>query len=223
MRPEPAARRPRWSRDQIAQAALGLADDEGFEAVSMRRVAEVLGAGTMSLYHYVKSRDELVALMDDALMREALLPQARTDYPGAILEIARRTHAAYVRHPWALTALRRVPPGPSAMEHVEQCLEALSETKLAAREKVLLLALVDDFVFGHALRVAEREVEYDPAFARAQIATGRFPRIEETFGDGAVDVTGDRLERGLAAILASVSAKPAPSKRRRSRRRPSGA
>ena len=54
-----------------------MADAEGFDAVSMRRVASELGAGTMTLYHYVRTKDELVALMDNAIMGEVLDPGRR--------------------------------------------------------------------------------------------------------------------------------------------------
>src|SRR5262245_11406058 len=64
-RQEPASRRPAHTRADIARAALEIADTQGFDAVSMRRVAERLGAGTMTLYHYVRNKEELVALMSD--------------------------------------------------------------------------------------------------------------------------------------------------------------
>ena len=75
VRPEPGTRRARFSREQIAAAALAIADAEGFEAVSMRRIAAQLGAGTMSLYRYISTKDDLVTLMDDALMGESLVPE----------------------------------------------------------------------------------------------------------------------------------------------------
>jgi len=67
-------KKSRLSREKIAIAALAIADSEGFSAVSMRRVAQELNVGTMSLYHYIKTKDDLIAVMDDALMSEALLP-----------------------------------------------------------------------------------------------------------------------------------------------------
>src|SRR5262245_12639315 len=73
-RPEPRARRPAHTRDGIASAAIRIADAEGFEAVSMRRVAAELRAGTMTLYHYVRTKDELLALVDNAVMGELLVP-----------------------------------------------------------------------------------------------------------------------------------------------------
>ena len=66
-RPERAAKGPAPSRSraQIAAAAVQLADDEGLEAVSMRKVAAALGIGAASLYRYIESKDELYELMVD--------------------------------------------------------------------------------------------------------------------------------------------------------------
>ena len=97
--------------EKIAAAALAIADKEGFAAVSMRRVAQELKVGTMSLYYYVKAKDDLIAAMDDALMGEALLPSLPKDWRRAMMEIAKRTHAVFIRHPWALVAMLSAPPG----------------------------------------------------------------------------------------------------------------
>src|SRR3954452_23863804 len=75
LRQEPSAARSAHTRSEIAAAALQLADAEGFEAVSMRRVAQALGAGTMTLYNYVRTKYELLALMDDAIMGEVLVSE----------------------------------------------------------------------------------------------------------------------------------------------------
>src|SRR5580692_9951157 len=98
-------KRSQLSRERIAAAALAIADAEGFQAVSMRRVALELDVGTMSLYYYVRTKDDLIAVMDDALMGEALLPSLPRDWRRAITEIATRTHAVFLRHPWALVAM----------------------------------------------------------------------------------------------------------------------
>ena len=71
-RPSPA-RRPRFTRDEIAATAMRIADTEGFDAVSMRRLAAELDAGTMTLYHYVRTKDELLTLVIDAVMGEVVL------------------------------------------------------------------------------------------------------------------------------------------------------
>ena len=194
-------RKLRLTREKIATVALAIADKEGFEAVSMRRVAQELEVGTMSLYYYVKTKEDLIAVMDDALLSEAVLPSLPKGWQRAMIEIAKRTHSVFIRHPWALAAMLSAPPGLNAMRHMEQCLEALAETSMTEQQKITLLATVDDFVFGHALREAATDAAIDIEFAAAQLATGAFPRLAEVFGGGRIDADKDRFERGLRALL----------------------
>jgi len=203
-RPEPGTRKPKLSRAKIAEAAIAIADSEGFEAVSMRRVAQKLGGSTMSLYYYVKTRQELMSVMDDALMGELLLPAVARGGPRALLAIALATADMLRRHPWALVAMRGAAPGPNAFRHAEQCLETLAETKLSPKQKFTLLAMVDDYVFGHALREAESRNTVDEALARKLLATGAFPLLEQIFGRGRIAPDSKRLRRGLEALISSV-------------------
>jgi AcrR family transcriptional regulator len=189
------------SREAIAAAALEIADKEGFDAVSMRRIAQDLNVGTMSLYYYVKTKDDLIAVMDDALLGEALLPKVPKGWQQAMMEIAKHTHALFLRHPWALVSMLSAPPGLNAMRHMEQCLEALAETQMTNGEKLALLATVDDFVFGHALRETANDTAIDTEFAAAQLATGAFPRIAKVFAKGRIETRKDRFEQGLQALL----------------------
>lgn len=204
--------------------ALAIADAEGFEAVSMRRVAAELGAGTMSLYHYIRSKDDLVALMDDALMGESLVPD--NELPGgwreALAAIARKTRDVFTRHPWALQSLQGeaagpgAPIGPNAMRHFEQSLAALRHAPLDTAGKLDLLAIVDDYVFGHVLRAGElrsrRDVDRDEAaaaveFGMEQLRSGRYPHLEALSRDpAAASITDEgrseeRFERGLQVLL----------------------
>ncbi len=226
-RPEPGSRHPRFSRAGIAAVALEIADREGFEAVSMRRVAAELDAGTMSLYHYVRTKADLIALMDDALMTEALVPEAELagEWRAAVTQVARRTRAMLLRHPWALGAFQESQFGPNAMRHFEQSLAAVAVTGLEPRVRLELLALVDDYVFGNALhaveslrRAALARVDPDAVrraveFGTAQMRTGAFPQIEALAtggapGDGAsvgppmdTELLEVQFERGLRAVL----------------------
>jgi hypothetical protein len=106
-----------------------------------------------------------------------------------------------MRHPWALASMSSAPPGLNAMRHMEQCLEALARTALTVEQKITLLATVDDFVFGHALREAAADPAIDIEFASAQLATGRFPRLSEAFSGGRVEPNKGRFEQGLEALL----------------------
>jgi AcrR family transcriptional regulator len=199
-----SSRKSRLTREKIATVALAIADKDGFEVVSMRRIAQELNVGTMSLYHYIKTKDDLIAAMDDALMAEALLPSLPKGWKRALVEIAKRTHALFIRHPWALSAMLSAPPGLNAMRHMEQCLEALAETSMTGREKLTLLAMVDDFVFGHALREAADRSAVDTEFAVAQLRSGASPRLVEVFDDGRIRAQDDRFEQGLRRLLGRI-------------------
>jgi AcrR family transcriptional regulator len=230
-RPEPGSRRPRFTREQIASQALAIADAEGFEAVSMRRVAAELGAGTMSLYHYIRGKDDLVALMDDALMGESLVPddELPDEWREALAAIARKTREVFLRHAWALhslqgeAAVQGAPIGPNGMRHFEQSLAALAHAPLDTAGKLDLLAIVDDYVFGHVLRAGElrlrRDVDRDEIaaaveFGMEQLRSGRYPHLEALSRDpAAASITDEgrfdeRFERGLQVLLGGATARP---------------
>jgi AcrR family transcriptional regulator len=189
------------SRDKIAAAALEIADAEGFPAVSMRRIAQEMGVGTMSLYYYVKTKADLVAAMDDAFMSEVLAPSLPGNWREALTVIAIRTRDACLRHPWALSSMLSAPPGVNAMRHMEQCLQVLAKTSMTTREKLTLLAAIDDFVFGYALREAASNPKVDLNFVKEQLATGAFPRLKEAFSKGRPPAMPDRFQMGLRALL----------------------
>jgi AcrR family transcriptional regulator len=199
------------SREKVAAVALRIADTEGFASVSMRRIAKEMGVGTMSLYYYVKTKADLIAVMDDALMGEVLAPSLPANWREALTMIATRTRNAFLRHPWALSSMVSAPPGVNAMRHMEQCLQALDGTTLTTPEKFGLLATIDDFVFGYALRETATEPKADLKFVKAQLATGSFPRLEEAFGKGRMPAKRDRFQMGLRALLDLVKESSDPN------------
>jgi AcrR family transcriptional regulator len=226
-RPEPAARLPRFSRERIAQAALAIADAEGFAAVTMRRVAAELGSGTMSLYRYIATKADLAALLDDALMGEAIIADGELpgDWRAALAMIAHRTRDVYLRHPWAIAALhgeagggRSTPMGPNALGHFEQSLAALDGAPFDLRGKLDLLTIVDDYVMGHVLRIAGMhpsarsgtgpgEAAQAMKFVQSQLESGRFPQLQAMAADpaGSAVIDASRLEQrfelGLNALI----------------------
>ncbi len=190
LRDEPRARRPTHSWDQIAAAAIEIADREGFDAVSMRRVANALGAGTMTLYHYVRSKDELVTLMHDAVMGEVLVPEGdlSADWRAALTAIARRSRAAFARHSWTLERIDDISIGPNGVRHFEQSLRAVAGTGLPTTERLHVLTLVDELVMGFAIRenaawtgesADERDVAATLDFFRRELEVGEYPLIRE--------------------------------------------
>src|ERR1700743_1314730 len=97
-------------RAEIVVAAVRIADAEGVEAVSMRRLADELGVATMTPYTHVESKDELIDLMRDAVAAEMILPEPITDdWREALRAIAHRTKDAFEAHPWSLDIAPRRP------------------------------------------------------------------------------------------------------------------
>jgi len=225
-RPAPGSRRPAYSRELIAQTAIAIADAEGYEAVSMRRIAAELGAGTMSLYHYVRNKDELVALVGDTIMGEILIPDGELPdgWREGMAEIARRTLAIFNRHPWIVEHLGEGDPssmGPNVLRHVDQTFAVASRSGLDVEDQFELAAIVDDYVFGCALRAlegarfgsegdAKSRLDAMVAYLTEQLGTGDYPHLEAVAGDDPAagfarlgHPSGDeqRFERGLQRLL----------------------
>jgi AcrR family transcriptional regulator len=221
LRPEPTGRKPRFTREQIARAALRIADDEGFEAVTMKRIASELGAGTMTLYYYVRTKADIVALMQDAILEDVLIPDGElpAGWKAAVAVIARRTREVLIQHPWAISALNQAQFGPNAVRHFEQSLAALKQTHLTPTQKAELTAIVDDYVTGsaiHTIELLERVrsatdhpqlVKDAQVYGETLMARGSFPEVHALAASagGAFishDVRRDgQFETGLAALL----------------------
>ncbi|MEV4723275.1 TetR/AcrR family transcriptional regulator [Micromonospora humida] len=136
--------------DQIVRAAIDVADAEGLAALSMRRVAERLGVGTMSLYTHVPGKGELLDVMLDTVHGETPRP---ADVPGGwrgrLDRIARDNWALYLRHPWLLqVATTRPPLGPQVTARYDYELRAVEGTGLTDLEMDAVVTLVDSYVHG---------------------------------------------------------------------------
>ncbi len=229
--PEPAERKPRYTREKIAAAALRIADTEGFDAVTMKRIADELGAGTMTLYYYVRNKADIVALMHDAILADILVPDSdlSSGWRDAMTAVARRTRQVLMAHAWSMSALNEAQFGPNAMRHFEQSLAATAATGLPTQARLELIAVVDDYVTGNALHAVEaltraRIAESDPemvaaavTFGTALAEAGDFPQLRalaeaaRTAGgeQAAPPMTEEALaiqfERGLQALLDGIA------------------
>lgn len=211
---EKPRRRPTLSRDVIVETALTIADAEGLEAVSIRRVAADLGVRPMSLYTYIDRKEDLLALMRDEVDGEVLIG---TDLPSgwreAITAIARRTREVVLRHPWMTDlAAHNATLGPNALRHVEESIAALRELDLGPRLTIEVITAVDKYVIGHisfevanhslgAASVAEQQ------YFGALLATGKFPELSRLATEILSGVPSDEeFERGLSWLLDGIAA-----------------
>lgn len=163
-RHEPGRRGPkqRLSTAEVVDAAIVLADSEGVQALSMRKVAQAVGVSPMSLYTYVPSKAELLDLMFDRALGETVDPDdSVTRWRDRLAFMARERWTLSERHPWLLDlATHRPPLGPNMMRKALAMLGALANMGLAPEETVLAADALQDYITG-ALRSAReaREAE----------------------------------------------------------------
>ena len=184
--------KPRHSRTAIAEVAIRIADAEGIDAVTMRRIAAELGIGTMSLYNYVPTKDHLVQLMIDQTAAEYVYPgPPPADPRAAIADLARQGRDLVQRHHWLPAVVHRPPVmGPNALRYIDYFLGLLAGTKLGTQEKMELLALVNGFALMYggmqaALAAerartgvtAEEQAAAPVAMIVAAAATGHYPNL----------------------------------------------
>lgn len=180
--------RPGLSLETIIAAAIEIADAEGLEALSMRRLARELGASTMSLYRYVPSKTELLYLMLDRVWAPS--PERRKNPPvqwrEALAAEARDSRAQCLRHPWLLQVnVNRPVLGPSAIAAVETVMTGLRDLPMTDREKIAVISALDAYVQGSV----RQEIMYQRSADESGIAEEDFwaaqlPYLEQAMASG---------------------------------------
>jgi AcrR family transcriptional regulator len=170
--PSPAQERPPLTRDRILAAAIELADAEGIDGLSMRRLGAALGVEAMSLYHHVANKDALLDGITDVVLGEADLPAPGGDWRGNVRTIARSTHAVLMRHPWAAAQMlaRTIP---ARFRYMECLLGNLRTGGLSAAQTDHAYHALDAYIAGFSLWLAGLALDEArlPEMATAFLAT----------------------------------------------------
>jgi AcrR family transcriptional regulator len=188
-----------------------IADAEGLEAVTMRRVAGELGIAVMSLYNYVSAKDHLAQLMTDQLAGEYAYPVTPAPDPrAAIAGLARQARDIARRHPWLAGLMQRpVPPGPNGLRYLDYFLGLLAGSGLDTGAKLEIIAMISGFatMYGamQAALPAERAGTAQQNAAQVQAlaaaaASGRYPNLAVALTAGGPprsqdDIFGSGIER----------------------------
>ena len=208
--------------EQIVVAAVSVAEADGLAAVSMNRVADELGASTMSLYRYVAAKDELLKLMADAAYgAPPPAPERGEDWRAGLADWA-RTYLARLRlHPWVIRIHISGPPiTPNEVAWMEAGLNAMRATNMTEGEKISVIVLLSGFVRNRATLDADVDAAIQTAGstpAEAMSSYGRliakltdpqrFPAIRRVIAAGVFDTIeepDDQFGFGLARILDGV-------------------
>jgi AcrR family transcriptional regulator len=219
-RPERAARGPvpSLTREEIAAAAVVLADTQGIEAVSMRSLAVELGVGATSLYRYVDRKDELIELMVDAVMGNDLHFEVRGDWRDDLRSFAHGLRAMILRHPWMAVpsaGLRNF--GPNTAQLYEQVLGVIDGLGLQIDDMLVMVETLDAFVRGRVFEeLSEQEavrrsgldqeqwMETQIPYIESLIESGRYPLLTRVVIDARAPHDPERLKHGFDLGLERV-------------------
>jgi AcrR family transcriptional regulator len=227
-RPAPRARG--LSRADIVAAAVAIADAEGTDAVSIRRIARDLRVGPMSLYWHVASTEELHRLMLEEVQAEIEAPEPSGDWRADLRTYARDCRTALLRHPWAIDFLGSGPPsGPHNARNAERLIAALDGVGLDLATTMWAVLAVGTFVTGAALSdiqearwqraadelaagLSEAEIAgHMDEFSRRLRESGRYPHltriVDADFDPDAPETRDDRFEFGLGCMLDGIAAR----------------
>ncbi|MFI0356916.1 TetR/AcrR family transcriptional regulator [Actinomadura sp. 9N407] len=152
---------PPLTRDRIVEAAVAFLDEEGYERLTMRRLAERLGTGSTTLYWHVKTKDDVLDLALDAIFGEARIPEHSAEHgsehnPGrgwreGITALLGEWRAAMLRHPWSAALLNRPLLGPNVLARTEFMHATLKGAGFQGPRLVAAAYALSNYVIGAAL------------------------------------------------------------------------
>ncbi|WP_344663345.1 TetR/AcrR family transcriptional regulator C-terminal domain-containing protein [Catenulispora yoronensis] len=215
-RTRPPGRRgpkPKLTPEQIADAAIAIADRGGLPAVTMQHVADELGTAKMALYRYVPGRTEVEALMLDRALGTPCEPE-QDAWQSALTRWATKLYECASRRPWSIELIQRPHlPGPNELAWFEAGLSAMGELPLEGGEKLDALAMLS----GHVMSIIRQQAagltpESELAAALAPILEQRageypltvaaFAQSEKSGRDGALRFGIERMIAGIEALAA---------------------
>ena len=166
-RPEPATEpRARLSRERVLDAAVALAARDGIESLTMRKLADELGAGAMSLYHHVPNKEQLLDGMVEIVFGEIELPPTGVDWKTAMRTRAVSTREALARHPWAIGLMEgRGSHGPANLSLHNAVLGCLRAAGFSLEATVHAYSVLDAYIYGFALQQRDMSPETADDFA----------------------------------------------------------
>ncbi|MER7079713.1 transcriptional regulator, TetR family [Saccharopolyspora kobensis] len=220
MRDRERGSRPAMTEERIVRTAIDLADAEGIDALSMRRIASEMGSGTTSLYRHITNKDELIELMVDVVFGEIEPPAASDDWLAELADVARGFRRALLRHPWlAQQATRRPALGPNVIKSTDHALGVVGRATDDASRAAMIVGSINTFVLGSvAAELAELEAQRSTGmteadwrdsvgdYVRQVVDSGRYPHFNRRILEADDRDYEARFEFGLGCLLGGIAA-----------------
>src|SRR2546426_1475106 len=208
-----AKRRAALTRERILRAAISLADRDGIESLSMRKLGHELGVEAMSLYNHVRNKVDMLDGMVDVVFSEIELPANGEEWQIAMRKRAISARQALLRHPWAIGLMEsRATPGPATLRHHDAVLGSLRTAGFSIDMAAHAYSILDGYIYGFTL------TELTLPFRNSEIAEvagnimegfrpGEYPHLAEMAVDRAMKPGynyGDEFEYGLDLVLDGI-------------------
>ena len=209
--------RERLRRERVLQTAMGLADQSGLDALTMRSLADQLGVAPMALYRHVANKDDLVDAMIDVVFSEIGLPSGGAEWKGAMRDRAIAVSETLARHRWAIGLMEsRRNPGPANLRHHDAVLGKLRAAGFSVEMAAHAYSLLDSYIYGFAL--TKMNLPFDASDA-SDMATGmltpfpvnEYPNLVEFLAEHVRKPGydyGDEFGYGLGLILDGLENSP---------------
>lgn len=211
-RPRTAGQRAGVTRDAVLDAARALAEREGIDGVSMRRIAAALGVAPNALYSYFPSRTAILDAVLDAVLGELALPAPRADWREALVALMAASRATVLRHPTLVPLFLARPGGPSAMRLGEATLRELARGGITGADAVEAMRALLVYTLGFAAMEVPRllDPEREARLARARrviddAPAGELDATRRVADDIARHPDDASFERGLRWLLAGIA------------------
>ena len=189
--PESTTKRLPLTRERVLRAAIALADQGGFESLTMRKLARELGVEAMSLYNHVANKDDLLDGMVDVVFSEIEPPSTDGEWRTAMRERAVSTRAALGRHRWAIGLMEgRTNHGPANLRLHDAVLGCLRAAGFSIEMTVRAYSVQDAYIYGFALQERDMSSESANDFAAEaqrqmreyQAVLAEYPHLVEVVG-----------------------------------------
>ena len=184
-----APRRVTLSRDRVLRAAVALADDAGIEALSMRKLAEVLGVVPMALYKHVANKEELLDGMIDVVIGEIDPPVSGADWKGAVRQRILSARQALLRHRWASLVIEsRTNPTPILLEYMNSMIGIFFESGFSVNLTHHLMHAIGSRILGFTQELFDdsKPATAMPADVLREMAR-RYPHVAQIAGAASHD------------------------------------
>jgi AcrR family transcriptional regulator len=200
------------SRDRVLRAALELADEGGIGALTMQQIGRRLGVEAMSLYRHVRNKDDILDGLVDLVFAEIELPTDRSSWRAVLRARSISARVALRRHPWAITLMESMTPGPASLRSRDDTLSVLLDAGFSAAMATHAHNILDSYVYGFALQEAQMPFSNAEELAAmgedllAQVPADTYPsfvRVAAELLASGFDY-GDEFEFGLDLILEGI-------------------